>query len=261
MSGAAGSAAGGRVRRVFAAGFVSGTGLLLASCAAPSSGIPSSEVPGSGGPASVAPAAANPPEAGVRELRAMQRDLRSRAAVEVRGWTRDQPRTGRSQARADLGTGDFATTVPLGAGGGEVTLRRVGDLTWTIAPPAFWVGLGYTEASADAARGRWVRARTADIGALVAAFDPGATVRAVLALDGSAIEPGSRPGWWRVSDPGSHVRALRIGPGHRLSEVWLRSGRDVVVLRIVGFPRHLEIAVPPAERVLRAAAVPGEEEQ
>lgn len=187
---------------------------------------------GPAGPtAAVAPTTdpARPLSAAARVLADLQASVADLGAVQVSGGTPGAGGAGRTKAWSDLESGAFDATISLGRGEGSVRMIRQSDLTWTKAPPSFWIGLGYTAASAREARGKWVVARAEAIKPLIASFDPGSSIRALLAL-----EPQSALAVRRVrTGPRRGQRVLTLAQGSGRQQVYLGAGRRPRLLRVV----------------------------
>lgn len=203
--------------------------------------------------------AAPPSSAGSRVLAALQASVADLGAVEVSGGTPSEAVGGRFHAASDLRTGDFRVTVDLGAGTGVLRMVRTSDLTWTQAPPAFWIRLGYTAESARRAKGKWVVARAETIRPLVQALDPGVAVRALLDLSPQdVLGVGTvRSGELRGQ------RVLRFRQGGLEQQVYLTQGARPRLLRIssssasasteldfLAFPSRVQVTLPLASDVL-----------
>lgn len=197
---------------------------LLLALGAGCGGEPGGTVAESPGPA---PSATATPDAASQILTALQASVADLGAVEVSGGTLGHPELGRRRGTADLRTGEFHATLGLG-NGQQLEMMRRADLTWTKAPPWYWVRLGYTRSSAQAARGKWVVATAAAAEFLVNALDPGSVVRSLLALD-----PGRPP----------KVEAVRTGDlkGNRVLD-FHQTGADQLVYVTPGRrPRLLRV--------------------
>lgn len=202
---------------------------------------------------------APPTSAGSRALAALQASVADLGAVEVSGGTPSEVAGGRIHAASDLRTGDFRITVDLGAGAGVLRMVRTSDLTWTQAPPAFWIRLGYTAESARRATGKWVVARAETIRPLVQALDPGVAVRALLDLSPQdvlgvgTVRSGELRGQrvLRFRQGGLEQRVyLTQGARPRLLRISSRSGAAATELDFLAFPSRVQVTLPLASDVL-----------
>lgn len=166
-----------------------------------------------------------PAEAALSALQATLADLDS---VEVDAVASGVGDVGRRHGVVNLVTGEFSATLDLGDGA-KLKMLSQADLTWTMAPPSYWVRLGYTARSAKAARGKWVVAQGEAAAALRGALDPGAVIRAVLAL-----EPASATGLEVVRQGDLRGRrALRFQQPGAAQSIFFTRGDRPRLLRVV----------------------------
>lgn len=201
-----------------------------------------------------------PPSSGAaaRALAALQASVADLGAVEVSGGTPGALVPGRIRAESDLRTGEFRARVDLGEGAGVVEMIRQSDLTWTTAPPSFWIELGYTAESAERVRDKWVVERADAIRPLVESLDPGSTVRALLTLgpedvlDVETVTRGERRGQrvlrFRL---GGRTQAVYMTPGSRprLLRISSSSSSGTTALDFLDFPAHVRVRLPQATDV------------
>lgn len=209
--------------------------------------------------ASTPDAAPSPAQtAATRALKALQASVADLGAVEISGGTTGSPLVGRRKGTSNLRTGDFSASITMDKGL-SVTMRRHMDLTWTMAPPVYWTGIGYTKASARAARGKWVVGPAASVAPMIDAMDPGALIRTVLGLTGSnlrsvaLVTKGALRGN-RVlifSGAGTSQR-IYFTASDRPQLTRLTSTKDGATTWVdfVAFPKTFQVRVPRARDVL-----------
>lgn len=205
------------------------------------------------------PSAAPTEPSAVRALKALQASVADFGAVEISGGTSGSPRVGRRIGTSDLRTGDFSASITLGNGLIMKMLRHA-DLTWTMAPPVYWNGIGYTRASARAARGRWVVGPVASVAPMIEAMDPGAVVRSVLTLTAAnlvGVAPVTR-GRFRgdrvltFTGPGTTQRIyFTASEKPRLVRVTSTKGGATTWVDFVAFPRQFQVRLPRAHDVFQ----------
>lgn len=194
-----------------------------------------------------------------RTLKALQDSVADLGAVEVSGGTTGSPKVGRRSGTSDLRTGDFSATITLGKGLSMKMLRRA-DLTWSMAPPRYWSGIGYTKESARAARGKWVVGSATALAPMIEAMDPGAVVRSVMELTDAnlvSVEPVTR-------GPLRGDRVLTFSGLGTTQRIFFTAGAKPRLVRVastkdgattwvdfVAFPKEFQVRLPRVRDVLQ----------
>lgn len=194
-----------------------------------------------------------------RALKSLQASVADLGAVEVSGGTWGSPSAGLRSGTSDLRTGDFSATISLGKGLSMKMLRHA-DLTWSMAPPVYWSGVGYTKASARAAKGKWVVGPVAPLARMIAAMDPAVLVRGLLnftpanlvgvapvtrgALRGNRVLTFSSAGMTQrvYFTPGDEPRLVRLTSTKDGATTWVD---------FVSFPQQFRVRLPRARDVLQ----------
>ncbi|MFL6159126.1 MAG: hypothetical protein ACJ72D_23815 [Marmoricola sp.] len=208
-----------------------------------------------------APPSATPTEnPAARLLAALQASAADLGAVRVSGGT-GAARLGHRTGTSDLTTGDFVASTDLGSG---VVLKmiRQADLTWTMAPSAFWVSQGYTRATAREASGKWVVAPAAGVKPLIDTMDPGAIFRSLKNLgprDVSGLSVATRGdlAGKRVltfRQLGGAVQRVYLTDGEhpRPLRVTSTNARATTTIDFVAYPKTFHVRLPRPSEVLQA---------
>ncbi|MCX6398215.1 MAG: hypothetical protein NTV23_17140 [Propionibacteriales bacterium] len=194
-----------------------------------------------------------------RTMQSLQASVAALGAVEVSGGTVGQAEIGQRRGTANLRTGDFEASVGLGHGT-FLEMIRQSDLTWIRAPASYWVRLGYTRASAAAARGKWIVAPAESARYLLDAMDPGALIRSLLALDPrdavsvAAVRRGALRGSrvleFRLADATQRIY-LTAGRRPRLLRMSSTRSRVTTTVDFVATPRTFHVRLPGADQVVQ----------